>query len=133
MVANHVHAAENPVGSTTPITIRAGKTVLNGTLNDSPTARDFLKSLPVTMKMTRWGEREYYGKVGKPLAAGKSQNGFANGDIAYWVPGGSFAIFFDNRHNPDISDLIVIGKITSDLKAFDGMAESIDMQIERVK
>lgn len=133
MFANHARAAESPAENATPITIRAGKTVLNGILNDSPTARDFLKSLPVTMKMTRWGEREYYGKVGKALAAGKTQSGFANGDIAYWVPGGSFAIFFNNQHNPDISDLIVIGKITSDLKAFDGMAETIEMQIERAK
>jgi len=74
--------------------ITAGNTVITANLNDSATAQDFIKSLPVTMKMTRWGEREYYGKVRERLSdESRKQNGFDNGDVAYWAPGGSFAIF----------------------------------------
>jgi hypothetical protein len=120
----------NNANAATPITITAGKTVITATLNDSPTAQDFIKSLPVVMKMTRWGEREYFGKVRERLSdKGRKQNSFENGDVAYWVPGGSFAIFFNNKVNPDISDLIVIGKISSDLKVFDAMDPSVEMRI----
>lgn len=113
------------------ITIKAGNAVIAATLDDSPTAQDFVKSLPLTISMKRWGDREYYGKVREPLSdRGRKQNGFANGDVAYWPRGGSFAIFFNNKVNPDISDLIVFGKISTDLKVFDAMDESLDMRIE---
>jgi len=116
---------------TTPITIHAGRIVLSATLNDNATARDFIAALPITLKMTRWGEREYYGKPGLKLSNNApKRNGFDNGDVAWWPSGSSFAIFFNNKVNPDISDLIVIGKITSDLKAFDAMSETVEMRIE---
>jgi hypothetical protein len=118
----------------TAITIKAGNALITATLDDSPTSRDFVKSLPLTIGMKRWGEREYYGRLREPLSdQGRKQSGFANGDVAYWPHGGSFAIFFNNKVNPDISDLIVFGKISSDLKAFDAMDESLDMRIELAK
>lgn len=121
----------NDAFAATPITIKAGNTVITATLDDSQTAQDFVTSLPLTMSMKRWGDREYYGKVREPLSAqGKKQNGFANGDVAYWPRGESFAIFFNNKVNPDISDLIVFGKINSDLGVFDSMGESIEMRID---
>lgn len=127
LIANSALAA-------TPITIQAGNTVITATLDDSSTAQDFIRSLPVTMSMKRWGDREYYGKVRERLSdQGRKQNGFANGDVAYWAPGGSFAIFFNDKVNPDISDLIVFGKISSDLALFDSMAESLDMRIDVAK
>jgi len=117
--------------TSTPITIRAGNTVFNATLNDNTTARDFIGALPITLKMTRWGDREYYGKPGLKLSdQSPKRNGFDNGDVAWWPSGGSFAIFFNNKVNPDISDLIVIGKISSDLKPFDTLGEVVEMRIE---
>lgn len=118
----------------TPITMTVGNTVITATLDDSATTRDFIKSLPVTMKMIRWGNREYYGKVAKRLSEdAQKRNRFANGDVAYWAPGGSFAVFFNDTGNTSISDLIVMGKVTSDLKAFDTLEESVDMRIEVAK
>lgn len=113
------------------IVMTTGTTIITAELYDNPTTRDFVDSLPVTMPMTRWGEREYYGKVGKRLSDnGRQQNGFADGDVAYYVPGGSFAVFFNSKVNPDISHLIVMGKITSDLSVFDSLDESVEMRIE---
>ena len=124
----------NAVYAATPVTIKAGNTLITATLDDSTTSRDFVKSLPLTISMKRWGDREYYGKLREPLSdQGRKQNGFANGDVAYWVPGGSFAIFFDDKVNPDISNLIVFGKISSDLKVFDTLGESLEMRIELAK
>lgn len=116
------------------ITMTAGTAVITAELHDNPTTRDFVASLPVTMPMTRWGEREYYGKVGKRLSdKGHQQNGFENGDVAYYVPGGSFAVFFNNKVNPDISHLIVMGKVTSDLRVFESLGESVTMRIELMR
>ncbi|WP_153111027.1 cyclophilin-like fold protein [Propionivibrio limicola] len=118
----------------TQITMTVGNTVIAATLDDSATTRDFIKSLPVTMKMTRWGHREYYGKVANRLSEdAPKRNRFANGDVAYWAPGGSFAVFFNDTGNTSLSDLIVMGKVTSDLKAFDALDESVDMRIEVAK
>ncbi|MBT3069152.1 cyclophilin-like fold protein [Rhodoferax sp. U11-2br] len=117
--------------TSTPITVRAGNTVFNATLNNNATARDFIAALPITLTMTRWGDREYYGKPGLKLSdQSPKRNDFDNGDIAWWPSGGSFAIFFNNKVNPDISDLIVIGKISSDLKLFDTLGEVVEMRIE---
>lgn len=52
----------------TAITIKAGNAAIAATLDDSPTAQDFVKSLPLTISMKRWGDREYYGKVRGPLS-----------------------------------------------------------------
>lgn len=118
----------------TAITLRAGTTVIQASLNDSPTARDFIASLPLTIKMRRWGDREYYGKMRAPFSdRGTKQDRFDDGDVAYWPQGGSFAVFFNNKVNPDISGLIVIGKISSDLKVFDAMAETVEMDIAIAK
>ena len=118
----------------TQITMTAGHTVITATLDDSATTRDFIKSLPLTMKMTRWGNREYYGKVASRLSDdAPKRNRFASGDVVYWVPGGSFAVFFNDTGNTSLADLIVMGKVTSDLKAFDTLGESVDMRIEVVR
>lgn len=115
----------------TQIKITAGETVLTATLNNTKTSSDFIKSLPVTIKMTRWGNREYYGKVENALSEeGELQNGFENGDVAYWPSGKSFAIFFNKEANLNISNLIKMGTITSDLKLFNNLDESVEMKIE---
>lgn len=98
------------------ITMITGDTIVTATLNNNQTFQDFVKSLPVTTKMTRWEERKYYGRAPTALSSeGQRQSGFSNGDVAYWVPGGSFALFFNENRNQNISDLIIMGKITSSL------------------
>lgn len=117
----------------TPIVLRAEGREVQGWLDDSATAGDFLKTLPRTISMKRWGKREFYGKTGVPLRVeGPTQSGFSDGDITYWVPGGSFAIFYDRRHNPDISDLVVFGKVSAGLESFSRFSDSIELGIEVV-
>lgn len=116
------------------ITMTAGTAVITAERHDNPTTRDFVASLPVTMPMTRWGEREYYGKVGKRLSdKGPQQSGFQDGDVAQYVPGGSLAVFFNSKVNSDISHLIVMGKVTSDLNVLDALGESGEMRREQAR
>lgn len=138
MAMNHraeaAPVAESGAKEVTLITMTAGNAVIAATLDNSQTSRDFIASLPVTMKMTRWGNREYYGKVKNRLSeGGQKRNRFENGDVAYWAPGGSFAVFFNDKANPDIADLIVMGKVTSDLSVFDTLSESLEMRIDLAK
>lgn len=61
--------AQEDVGIIMTVSTSAGDTRITGTLDVSnPTARDFMATLPRTMTMNRWSDREYYGKVGKPLS-----------------------------------------------------------------
>ena len=43
----------NSAAAATPITIKAGNALITATLGDSPTARDFIKSLPLTISIKR--------------------------------------------------------------------------------
>lgn len=130
---NTVSNADNNVQkeSNIPITLTVGETVITAALNNSKTSQDFIKTLPRTMTMRRWGNREYYGKVQSDLSTeGTQRNGFENGDVAYYPPGGSFAIFFNEANPTTPSPLIIMGKISSDLKVFDKMGETVEMKIE---
>ncbi len=122
-------------GVTKTITITAGKNVITAVLDDSKSSRDFMQMLPLIIPMKRWGDREYYGKFSKALSMdGKQRDYFENGDVAYWPSGGSFALFFNEKGNPKMSSpLVILGKITSDLKIFENMGEAIEMRVELKK
>lgn len=116
----------------TTVIITAGKTVITAVLDDSKSSKDFIKMLPLTIPMKRWGDREYYGKLSKALSEeGKQQDYFENGDVAYWPSGGSFALFFNDKVNSKMSSpLVILGKITSDLGVFENMGEATEMRVE---
>lgn len=119
-------------GTLANVRITAGSTVITAELADHATARDFLRQLPLTVRMTRSGEREYHGRPDAPISKdGPKQARFDNGDLGYWAPGGYLAIFLDNTVKPEITDLIVMGKVTSDLAAIRRLGPSVEMTIER--
>lgn len=130
--ARPVLAQSTPPKKLADIRIAAGDAVITAELVDHASARDFLHRLPMTVRMTRSGEREYHGRPDMPIAVdGPKQTRFDNGDLGYWAPGGYLAIFLDNTVKPDIVDLIVLGKVTSDLTAIRRMGASVEMRIER--
>ena len=115
----------------TMIRLRVADQVITARVDDGPTSRGFLGLLPMTVIMQRYGDREYYGKPGHAFSVeGKHQSHFSNGDLAYWAPGGSLAVFFAREGQSSISDLIVMGKVTSDLSLLDQLGRSIEMTIE---
>lgn len=50
--------------------------------------------------------------------------------ISRWSSGGPFVIFCNKEANPNISNLIIMGKTTSDLGIFDTLGESAGMEME---
>ena len=112
------------------ITITIGDTVVTARLNNTPAAREFAASLPVTVSMTRMGEHEYYGSLENPLSEEENslQNGYEVGDLAFWTPGDLFALYFDEPER-EPEDLIIFGHITSDISVFRGMGNPETMYI----
>lgn len=82
---------------------------------------------------TRNGEREYHGRPDAPISVdGPRLTRFENGDLGYWAPGGHLTIFLDKTVKPEIKDLIVIGRVTSDLAAVRRLGQVAEMSFERV-
>ncbi|WP_050370155.1 cyclophilin-like fold protein [Streptomyces acidiscabies] len=116
------------------IRLTAGETVLDATLNDNPTARDFASLLPLTLQTHDLLKREKYGHLPRPLAAGgEPRSSYEIGNVAYWSPGPDIAIFYDHDGEsiPD-PGIIILGEIGSGadaLKKYDG---TVDVTIEAV-
>ncbi|MFC9680653.1 cyclophilin-like fold protein [Streptomyces sp. NPDC056948] len=116
------------------IRLTAGEAVLNATLDDNATARDFASLLPLTLQMPDLLKREKYGHLPRSLAAGgEPRSSYEIGNIAYWSPGPDIAIFYDHdgRSIPD-PGIIFLGEIDSGadaLKKYDG---TVDVTIEAI-
>ena len=119
------------MSETIQITMAVDNTIITAELDNSQTKKEFLVTLPRTMTMRRYGDREYYGKVGHAISEeGQHIDDYLNGDVTYYAAGRSFAIFFDKENQSSQSGLIRMGKITSDLHDFDDLADSVEMRIE---
>lgn len=105
----------------TIITITIGDIVLDGVLYDTALAQEIKAKLPLTISMSGYGGREYYGGVDfYPENLEGGQRNFENGDITYCEAHHNMAIFYAQTDNPNLSvDVIPIGKVTSDLSVFD--------------
>lgn len=117
----------------TAIKIKIGDIILDGVLYDTALAREIKQQLPLTISMSGYGGREYYGGVDfypKNVQGGKKT--FENGDITYCEAHHNMAIFYAQTNNPNLSvDVIPIGKVTSDLTVFDtlGSRETVTFSL----
>ena len=98
-------------------------------LDHSETTQAFLARLPLTVSMNRYGDREYYAAIPELPENGEAIPDFENGDITYYTTGKSLAIFFGNADSSSQTDLIRIGRITSDLEIFQKLPDTVDVTI----
>lgn len=105
----------------TPIKITVGDTVLDGVLYDTALAQEISGYFPLTISMSGFGGREYYGGVDfYPENLEGGQKNFENGDITYCEAHHNMAVFYAQTDNPVLSvDVIPIGRVTSDLDIFE--------------
>lgn len=117
--------AENAEAEEAAITITIGDIVLDGVIYDTALAQEIKEYFPLTISMSGFGGREYYGGVDfyparENLAGGG--NTFNNGDITYCEAHHNMAIFYAQTDNPVLSvDVIPIGRVTSDLSVFENL------------
>ena len=63
-------------------------------LNDSVTARGIVELLPMTVRMSRWGD-EYYGSIETEFELEADARDIMKvGELAYWPSGQALCIFF---------------------------------------
>lgn len=112
----------------TAITITIGDMVLDGVIYDTALAQEIKEYFPLTISMSGFEGREYYGGVDfypaqENLVGGG--NTFDNGDITYCEAHHNMAIFYAQTDNPVLSvDVIPIGRVTSDLSVFENLGSS---------
>lgn len=109
----------------TAIKIMIGDIILDGVIYDTALAQEIKEYFPLTISMSGFGGREYYGGVDfypeEENLVGGAKN-FENGDITYCEAHHNMAIFYAQTDNPNLSvDVIPIGKVTSDLSVFENL------------
>jgi hypothetical protein len=122
-------------GPMASVQIEASGYVLEAELLDTPAAKTIAASLPLSARMSRWGD-EYYGSVGVDISQDDTaREVMAVGEIAYWPPGKALCIFFgrtpastDERPRA-ASPVLPIGKITLGLEHLAGLGKSVGMEI----
>lgn len=103
------------------IEIKIGNEVFTGELNDTKTAEEIYKALPLSGKGKTWGDEIYF-STPVDMKNENPQKEVEVGDIAYWPSGNGFCIMFgptpaSNRDKPALSSPgTVIGKIEADPK-----------------
>lgn len=104
---------------------------LNATLVDSPTSRDFVSLLPLTLNMGDLFRREKFAHLPRTISeGGKHTHVYRVGDLAYWPPGPDVAVFY--RHDGQTipgEGIIVIGTIAENVALLD-TAGSLKVTIE---
>jgi uncharacterized protein len=76
------------------IHITIGDLTMEGTLNDTETAKAVARILPYRAAFDTWGDEIYFAT---PVEARLERNAdakVAEGDLGYWPPGRAFCIFF---------------------------------------
>ncbi|MDE6851961.1 MAG: hypothetical protein K2J67_05670 [Lachnospiraceae bacterium] len=113
----------------TAIKIRIGDKVLDGVIYDTALAQEIKSKFPLTVTMSGYGGREYYGGIEfTPEKVSRGQLNFENGDITYCETNNSMAIFYAQTDHPDLTmEVIPIGKVTSDLSVFDDFGSTEDI------
>ncbi|WP_204367854.1 cyclophilin-like fold protein [Candidatus Jidaibacter acanthamoebae] len=112
------------------IKITINHQTVTATMEDSPTARDFISLLPLTLTLDDYSKTEKISDLPKKLTkegAPAAINPKA-GDIAFYAPWGNLAIFYrDGHHSPG---LIKLGKMDSSMEVFkasDSMKATIEI------
>jgi len=103
--------------ATMKIRLKIGNETLSATLIDSPTTREFLSLLPLTVEMRDYAQTEKVADLPGKLTTKGAPSGSdpAVGDIAYYAPWGNLAIFYKDFGYSN--GLIILGKIDFPLEA----------------
>jgi len=104
---------------TLKIRMTVGDRGITATLIDSPTTRDFVSLLPLTLTLRDYVGAEKIGELPKRLSIQDAPPGMdpSIGDIAYYAPWGNVAIFY--RDQPYASGLVILGSLDAGTEALD--------------
>ncbi|MFW6150330.1 MAG: cyclophilin-like fold protein [Chloroflexota bacterium] len=117
------------------LVIRAGDLSAEAELNDSNTANEIWKILPIEGTANTWGDEIYF-SIPANLQPENARSVVEEGDLGYWPPGTAFCIFFGrtpmsqgNEPRP-ASPVNVFGKIEGDPKVFKKVTSGAKVTVE---
>lgn len=101
-----------------PVRITADGHVLEAVFEDNATSRSLIGRFPLTVPMRDLYDREmcYHFRESLPTDNVRRQD-YEIGDIAYWTPGHSLVIFYE-QNGEIIGDLQKIGRVLSGMDIF---------------
>lgn len=107
-----------------------GDQIINATLEDNATSRDFLALLPLALTLEDYHATEKIADLPSRLNTVHAPAGTtpAPGDITYYAPWGNLAIFY--RPFPYSAGLVRLGRLEGDLAPLQ-RSGPIDIRIER--
>lgn len=77
-----------------PIRITIGPLVFEAELNDTPTAENIYRTLPIEAEVARWGDEIYFSISATEDAGDAKRDEMQVGELAFWPPGKAFCIFW---------------------------------------
>lgn len=96
-------------------------------LNNTKTAEDIINNLPHKVNLEMYDNREYYFSLDfKPSLEGEQIEDFVNGDVTYYPPFNTFAIFYARENESSCPGLIRIGGVASDLNVFKNLPDKVE-------
>ena len=123
---------------TKKIKLTIDKKVFIAELNDSATAENVFRALPIQATGSTWGDEIYFG-IPVEVALEDPKEVVEEGDLAYWPPGKAFCIFYgltpastENEIRP-ASAVNVIGKMRGDMSFLKGKSGSASVIIESLQ
>lgn len=121
------------------IVISSGELILQAELNESPTAQEIWKKLPLEGRANTWGDEIYF-EV--PVVMDQEPDARAEvevGEFGYWPVGRAFCIFFgptpvstDERPRA-YSPVNVIGQVQGDATLFKLVRDGDMVRIDRLE
>jgi hypothetical protein len=129
--AGHSTKATRQEASTMKIRMKINGKSMTATLTDSPTTRDFIAMLPLTLKLDDYESTEKIAYLPKKLSTKSAPAGIDPdvGDITYYAPWGNLAIFY--RDFGYSKGLIKLGQIDSGVEVLN-VQGSLKVTIEAV-
>ncbi|RJT07103.1 cyclophilin-like fold protein [Halococcus sp. IIIV-5B] len=107
-----------------------GDVVLEGTLLENPTSRDFCSLLPLTLTLSDYEATEKVSDLPSHLSTVDAPDGINPdiGDITYYAPWGNLAIFY--RDFDYASGLVKLGHIKSGTEILEDVSGEFTVIIE---
>jgi len=105
------------------VTIRVENIKASAELNDSETAQEIWKALPIEGNVNMWGDEIYF-SIPVKIELENAKAVVSEGDLGYWPPGTAFCIFFGPTpmsRGDEIrpaSPVNVFGRMEGDAKVF---------------
>ena len=106
----------------------------SGELNDTPAARELIKNLPVSSRVSTWGDEIYFDAGIAAPDAGATMKP-AVGEIGYWPPGRCLCVFFgptpasDSEDPVPASPVVVVGKTSASPELLRGIAAGEEITV----